>query len=178
MKTILSLWLIDVPPLAVEFSQIAIATQILSSISSSTYIPFVASGKLRVLSLISIPNCVFSFGLLYIILKSGGTPLWSQYIALLSACISFLLLRPLLLCSQMKYSVYEIFKCYFQCFKVFIIAFIPSIVLFYWVNHNLWQQTVLFIGTAFFVAVSAYVSLDRSTKIYIKTIVKHKIRKK
>ena len=177
MKTILGIWLVEVPPLAVEFSQIAIATQILSSISSSTYIPFVASGKLKVLSLVSVPVSILSFALLYVILKSGGTPLWTQYVALLSAGITLLILRPLLLCSQMNYNMSEILKCYIQCFKTLFLAIIPSGAMYCLIEDNWWQQIILFICTAIFVVVSAYMSLDRNTKNYVKMIVKRKVGK-
>ena len=97
MKAILNLWLVEVPPMAVEFAQLAIFTQVIESISSSTYIPFVASGKLKLNAIFGVFTGFGYFIILYLVFSIGGGALWAQWLYLILSLFSVFVLRPYLL---------------------------------------------------------------------------------
>ncbi len=178
MKKILSIWLVEVPPLAVEFAQIAILAQIIESISSSLYIPFVASGRLRLLSILNVISSILFFVILYILLKLGGTPLWTQYLYLITVAIWSAFLRPWLLIKEMNYTIKDLLPCYLHCAKVFTSSLLISIAFSKLFNQTLLQQGLLLIGVVLIVIVCSVLFMEPAVKKYVYEIVQDKIKGK
>lgn len=167
MKTILKLWLVEEPPLAVEFIQLAIISQIIMSISSSTYIPFVASGKLK---LNAIWGCVEGIGYfitLYVLFKIGWSALWVQWLYIISAIISVFILRPYLLHKEVNFTYKEVFYCIWNCFKPIIIAGFLTFCIMQLFSDEIWQQIVLFISVFFVTCLVVWMFLEKTIKLYI-----------
>lgn len=118
MDTIFDLWLVEVPDYAVSFTRMAVFSQILHTIATSTYVPFVASGRLKRNALWGTLTGVFYFVLLYLAFTLGADAMWVQYMYLLMVLASSLLLRPILLHVELGYEWRELLSCYWQCFKV------------------------------------------------------------
>ena len=178
MKTILSVWLVEVPPLAVEFTQLAIISQIIMSISSSTYIPFVASGKLK---LNAIWGTVTGFGyfiVLYLLFKFGAGALWVQWLYIVMAFVSVFILRPWLLCKEVGFSLSEVFKCIWDCFKPMIVAGVITYGLMMLFEDSLMQQALLFVVVLLVTCFVVWLFLEKAIRVYVLNIVKSKILKK
>lgn len=178
MKSILNLWLVEVPPLAVEFTQLAVFSQIVMSISSSTYIPFVASGKLKLNALWGTLTGFGYFIVLYLVFKLGADALWVQWLYLLLSFISVLILRPYLLHKEIGFSYKEVYKCIWDCFKPMIVSGFITCVLISLSGDELWQQIILFILVLVITCLVAWLSLETAMKAYILSIIKSKISKK
>lgn len=175
MKTILNIWLVEVPPLAVEFTQLAIISQLVMSISSSTYIPFVASGKLK---LNAIWGTITGFGyflVLYLLLKFGAGALWVQWLYIILAFVSALILRPWLLCKEVGFSPAEVYGCFWDCFKPMFFAGIGTWGLMLVFGEKLWQQAVLFVGVFMVTCVVVWMCLEKPVRVHIVNFVKSKI---
>lgn len=177
MKSIMSLWLVEVPPLAIEFAQIGILSQIIGSIASSLYIPFVASGKLKLLSLVYLPLDLMFFVILYLIFKMGGSPLWSQWLYLVIAFVSVIFVRPILLKHELKYSISEILPIYGSCLEVLVSSSILSISLYFIMPDKLIYQVILFVSTAIIVLLCSYAFMDKTMKQFIISIVRSRLSK-
>ena len=178
MKTILNIWLVEVPPLAVEFTQLAIISQIIMSISSSTYIPFVASGKLK---LNAIWGTVTGFGyfiVLYLLFKFGAGALWVQWLYIVLAFISVFILRPYLLHKEIGFDVREYFGCIWACFKPMIMAGVVSYALMMMFGEELWQQALLFVAVFLLTCVCVWMFLEKAIREYLLNIVKSKIKRR
>ena len=176
MKAILNVWLIEVPPLAVEFTQLAVISQLINAISSSTYIPFVASGKLKLNALWGTVTGFGYFVVLYIIFKTGGGALWVQWLYLIFGLISVFILRPYLLHKEVNFSYGEVYKCVGDCFKPIIVAGIVSFGLAWLFNDTLWQQVILFILVFIVTCIVVWLFFEKPMRDYVTNIVKLKIK--
>ncbi|MCQ2171311.1 MAG: oligosaccharide flippase family protein [Bacteroidales bacterium] len=177
MKTILDIWLVEVPPLAVEFTQLAIFSQIISSISSSTYIPFVASGKLK---LNAIWGTITGFGyfiFLYLCFKIGAGALWVQWLNLILALIMALGIRPYLLHQEIGFSYDEVFKCIFDCFKPIVVSGVISYGLSLLLGNAIWEQILLFIMVFLTCCCSVWLFLEKPIRIYLVNILKSRLHR-
>lgn len=178
MKSLLNIWLVEVPPMAVEFTQLAIFSQIIMSISSSTYIPFVASGKLKLNAIWGVVTGFGYFILLFLLFKLGLGALWVQWLYILLAFLSVFVIRPWLLCKEVGFTYMEVFKCVWDCFKPIIVAGGVSYALMMLFEENLWQQVVLFVVVFLISCVVVWLFLEKAIKEYIVSIVESKIKRK
>ena len=178
MDTIMELWLVEVPPYAVAFTQVAILTQIFGSITSSTYIGFLSSGRLRSNAVWGGITGIVFFVLLYSIYKFGGGVMWVQYLQLINVFVWIIILRPKCMCDELAYKRKEIFQCYWDCLKVFFVAVLGSIILSFILNgSSLWQRAILFLGSMIISAISAFLFMEKELKNVLITIIVDKIKK-
>jgi O-antigen/teichoic acid export membrane protein len=176
MKAILGIWLVEVPPLAVEFTQLAIISQIIGSISSSSYIPFVASGKLKSNAIWGTITGFGYFIVLYVIYKMGGCALWVQWLYLVLMLLSVLWLRPWLLHKEVGFSYSEVYKCVWDCFKpIFTAGIISYVLVFFW-KDQLWQQAVLFVLVFVITSLVVWFFLGQDMRCYIKNLIRVKLK--
>ena len=176
IETVLGVWLVEVPPMATLFTQIAIISQIIGSISTSTYIAFVSSGRLTSNAVCGVMTGIAFFALLYIIYRLGGGAIWSQYLSLILAIVWVLVLRPLYLYHDVDYKIKEVFACYFECFKVAAPAVLLSFGLAHVTPPNLFGQVLLFLGVALICLVCSYLFLDKGIKVTVREVISNKIR--
>ena len=176
MRTILSLWLVEVPPMAVEFTQLAIFSQIVGSISSSTYIPFVASGKLK---LNAIWGAITGFGyfvFLYFSFKMGGGPLWVQWLYLVYILVSVFFLRPWLLHKDVGFSYNEVFRCIWDCLKPLIAASGIAFIIRNLFGDSLLMQVVLFIVVFLVSCIIVWCFLEPAIRASVINMIKQKVK--
>ena len=178
MKTILRLWLVEVPELAVEFTQLAILSQILLTFSSSTYIPFVASGKLKLNAICGVFTGFGYFIVLYILFKVGCGALWVQWLYILLAIVTVLFLQPYLLHKEIGFSYSEVFGCLWDCIKVLILAGTLSYVLTLFFNETLLHQALLFMLAFFITCISVWIFLEKPMRSYLFNLVKSILNRK
>ena len=172
LKTIFKIWLVEVPPLAVEFTQIAIIGQIIESISSSTYIPFVASGKLKSNALRGIVTGGGYFVALYLIFEYDGGALWVQWLYLLLSILGVFILRPYLLHKEVGFNYKEIFICIWDCFKPIFVACSLSYILMLLFGEELWEQVTLFITDFILTGFVIWAFLEKPMRVYVHNYVK------
>lgn len=171
METLLNLWLIEVPPMAVRFAQVAVLSQIINTISSSTYISFVASGKLKRNALWGIVVGVLFFGTLFFIFKIGGTPIWVQYLYLIMTVLSVIFLRPYLLRIDIGYDVKDVLKCYWQCMKVFIPSIIVSGIISLLFPKTIIAQIIMMLILALVCSLFSYLFMEKQMKVFLKNTI-------
>lgn len=177
-KTILNLWLVEVPPLAIEFTQLAILSQIIGSISSSTYIPFVAAGKLKLNAIWGAITGVGYFLALYLFFKLGAGALWVQWLYLALMLLSVLWLRPWLLHKEIGFTYAEIYRCIWDCFKPLIFAGLLSVGLMYLFSDSLYHQVILFVLVFILSCTVVWFCLEHTIRTYITTMFKLKLLRK
>ena len=177
MKTILNIWLVEVPDLAVEFTQLAIISQIILSFSSSTYIPFVASGKLKLNAICGVFTGFGYFSVLYILFIIGCGAMWVQWLFLILAVISVCVLQPFLLHKEIGFTYGEVYKCMWDCFKPMIIAGIITYALMFFFEEELWQQAMLFLSVFFCTVATVWFTLEKQIREYFVFFVKSIIKR-
>lgn len=174
MKSVLRIWLVEVPPYAVEFTQLVIITQFFSIIDNSFYTTFVAAGKLRALSLIGMVSSVLYFVILYIIYKFGGDVLWVQYLSLISTCIWSFLIKPGLMVKYLNFSVSEIWHCLKGCIMLLAVSFATSWCASLLFDDSLFQQALQFIVVMLICITNSIIFMDKEIRNKIINLIKIK----
>jgi O-antigen/teichoic acid export membrane protein len=172
MDKLMDLWLVEVPPYAVIFTQWIIVRQIVSTFSASFYIPMMAANKMKVNSMASVFSGIGVFIVLYILFKNGCGPIWIQYIGLFSALMFSVLIKPYILCKDIDYSFIEILKCYWTCIKVTLISCLLSIPFVIILDNTIFQSVIKVIITFIAVVISSYLMMEKRMREKCVSIVK------
>lgn len=177
MKPLIHFWLIDVPPLAVIFSQYAVISQILNTFSSTFYIPMIASGELRDNSLACIIIVILEYSLLYILLYAGFNVMWVQYMVIFQSLVFSLFVKPYILYRRIDYNINEMINCYFQCLKS---SILPVIICILFAFHIKRDETLIHIIITFIiimttVVISSFICMKREIRQKIINFVKKRI---
>ncbi len=178
MDTVLNLWLVEVPPYCVAFTQLAIFSQIINTLSTSTYVPFVAAGKLKLNALWGVVTGLGFFIFLYLAYKMGGGVLWSQYMFLIVVLVSVFILRPYLLSKELNYSIKELFLHYWYSFRVMAVSSLLVYVLYNSLEKTLMYQSVLFVSSFFITGSCIFIFMEGAMRIYLIRYIKNIIKRK
>ena len=170
---LLNLWLVEVPEYAVVFTQWIIVIKILGTFSAAFYVPMLAANRIKSNSIASVYIGIGEFVLLYILLKIGFGVMWVQYLGLIMVILFSLVVKPYILYKEIDYTLCELFKCYWDCFKVTLLALVISIPSYYMLDNSLLHSIFLVVIVASSVVLSSYIFMDKDTKeklyIFIKT---------
>ncbi len=165
MEPLLNLWLVEVPPYAVIFTQCIVVREMLNVYNSTFYIPMLASGELRLNSYAAVWIGILSFILLYAMLKSGMDVIWVQYISIIVAILFSFVIKPYILCRKIGYSWSEILKSFYRCFRISIIPVLTSFLCSHYINiSSLKWMVMVIIFICISVIISSYLFLDKDSK--------------
>lgn len=178
MKTIMSVWLVEVPPYAVIFTQFIIAQRILSTFDASFYIPMMAEGKVKTNSILAAFSGPGLFTVLFVIFRLGGDVMWMQYMGLITLVLFGFVFKPYLLVHDEKgYSYSDFIPCFITCAKVTLLSVGITYGAFLFVGNSYITNSVcLFIISFFAVILSSYLFMDRLMKWKVKQIANGYIR--
>lgn len=170
MNTIMNIWLVEVPPYAVIFTQYIIVQRILSTFDASFYIPMMAEGKIKTNSILAAFSGPGLFALLYIIYKMGGDVMWMQYTGLIVLVLFGFIIKPFLLVHDEKgYAYSDFLPCFVTCAKVTL----TSVGITYGAylllgNSYIANSVCLFIISFFSVIFSSYLFMDAEMRLKVK----------
>lgn len=178
MKTIMSLWLVDVPEYAIIFTQCILISNILGTFSASYYIPMMAANKIKFNSISSVFLGIMQFIALYLILRNGGGPMWVPILNILAVFGYSMVVKPYVLWKDINYSLKELMKCYWDCTKVFLVSFAITYPLVYFMGDSIWEAATIISVTVIVVSVSALLFMERDMRTKLISIVKQKLHHK
>ena len=176
MEPILNLWLVDVPEYTVVFAKFLVVQNVINCIQHSFYTSLLATGNLRLNSIIGFIISVISFLILYLIFKFGGSLMWIQYIYIFVAILDSFLLRPIIMYLDAGYQLKDVYRNIWQCCKVCIVSIFLVLPIKLIVSNNIVGYTILLIGSIVSVIFSSYIFIDKSAKCAIKTGIKSRIK--
>lgn len=179
MNTIMSIWLVEVPPYAVIFTQYIIAQRILSTFDASFYIPMMAEGKIKTNSILAAFSGPGLFALLYVIYKFGGDVMWIQYTGLIVLILFGFIIKPYLLVHDERGYVYSDFiPCFVTCAKVTLASVGITYSAYILVgNSNIANSVCLFIISFLSVIFSSYLFMDAEMRLKVKQVTGRIIKK-
>ena len=90
IETIMNLWLVEVPSYAVDFSKALLIANSVNVLISVWNIVVHASGRIRILSIVSGSLYLVSLLFIYVALKLGANPNWAYYIWIVIVTIALL----------------------------------------------------------------------------------------
>lgn len=144
MKTILGIWLVEIPEYAIQFTQLTIVFCMIDAISGPLWTANQASGKVRTYMIIISMIILTNLPIAYIILKLGYSPV---YVIAARAAINFFVLvfRLIYLRHSIKFPSLEFVKIVMARIMSYLIITVPIIlILNNLFNYSLFQQAMLF----------------------------------
>ena len=175
MDYIMEIWLVEVPPYAVAFSRLLIIQNIIDSIQNMFYSSLVASGKLKVNSVLGFIIVTLALIILLVVYKCGGNVLWVQYIYIVVAFIQSFIVRPLILVKEVQYNLRDLYTTIFTCVKVAGLSVLLIVPVMVFKCDLYGYNFVILVVSVLSVILSSYVFLDREAKLYINKIIKEKL---
>lgn len=136
MPNLLSIWLVEVPEYAVEFTRLIIIHDILGNFSAAFYTPMVAANKIEKNSIAAAILAAMQFGLLYLLFRSGVGPIWARYIGIIFVCIWSFVVKPYILWKDINYTWREMGLCVFKCLRVLFAVTIVCWGIYYLMPQN------------------------------------------
>ena len=180
MEPIMKLWLVEVPPYAVIFTQYIIAQRILSTFDASFYIPMMAEGKIKTNSILAAFSGPGVFLVLYVIYRCGGDVMWMQYLGLLTLALFGFVIKPYLLVHDEKgYRYQDFVPCFIACAKVTLLAVGLSYGIYLLIGHSTLLSSVSLFGFSFLsVLLSSYIFMDVSVRSKMCSMIIQTIKNK
>ena len=178
MKTIMGVWLVEVPEYAVIFTQCILISNILSTFSTSFYIPMMAANKIKFNSVSSVFLGIMQFILLYAILRMGGSALWVPILHIIMVIGYSMVVKPYVLWKDIDYSLTELLKCYWDCTKVFLLSFAVSYPPVYFLGDSIWEAAIIIFVTVIAVGVSSFIFMEKAMRTKLVSLVKNKLHHK
>ena len=160
---VMAIWLVEVPPYAVIFTQWIIVRQIIGTFNASFYIPMMAANKIKLNSIASVFSGIGSFVLLYILFKLGCGPLWIQYVGLLTIILFSFFIKPYVLHKDIDYDIPEMVKCYWTCFKVTTLSCVMTLPVVFSLGEDTWCSILKALIAFVSVVLSSYILMDQNT---------------
>ena len=176
MKTIMRLWLVEVPDYAVVFTQYVLISNVLGTFSASFYIPMMAANKIKTNSAAALFLGVLQFIGLYFILRFGGDAMWVPYVNLLLVIGFSMFVKPYVLWKDIDYSLKELATCYWSCAKVTLLSLALTIPFVYFLGDSIWEAVIIICVTILAVGVSSFLFLEKEMRTKLVSMVKHKIQ--
>lgn len=175
MDKLMDLWLVEVPPYAVVFTQWIIVRQILSTFSASFYIPMMAANKMKVNSIAAVFSGIGVFVILYVLFKLGLGPMWIQYTGLVSALIFSFVIKPYVLYKDVDYTIKEMLMCFWSCTKVALSSCIIVLPITLYLGNGFIESIIKGLVAFFAVLFSSYMMMDKRMREKCLLIIKNKI---
>ena len=175
MDKLMAIWLVEVPPYAVIFTQWIIVRQIVSTFSTSFYIPMMAANKMKVNSVAAVFSGIGMFVVLYLLFKLGFGPMWIQYVGLISALMFSLIIKPYVLYKDINYTIKEMFSCFWTCTKVALMSIIivsPILLL----GNSLGESIIKILIALIAVFFSSWIMMEKEMKQKCVVLLKTKIK--
>ena len=180
MDTIMDVWLVEIPPYAVVFTQYIIIQRILSTFDAAFYIPMMAASKIKSNSIIAAVSGPGAFAALYLIYRFGGDVMWMQYIGLIIMILFGFIVKPYLLVHDVEgYRYRDFIPCFVSCGKVALLSVALSYGSYLLTgNDDLVSSVILFILSILSVCLSSYLFLDADTRRQFHQFVASRIPKR
>lgn len=172
MKTIMNVWLVEVPDYAVVFTQCILISNIIGTFSASFYVPMMAANKIKFNSVASVFLGILQFVLLYFILRMGGSALWVPILHIIMVIGYSMVVKPYVLWKDINYSLTELLKCYLGCAKVFLLSFAVSYPLVYFLGDSIWEAAIIIFVTVLAVGISSFIFMEKEMRTKLVSLVK------
>jgi O-antigen/teichoic acid export membrane protein len=155
-EPLLRLWLGQVPEYSVIFLQLIMVQSLFSVFDSSFYTALYAKGQLRENALISPTLGFIQFPIIYILFRTGHSPVVYGYAGIIVYALLGLVIKPILLCKIVNYTAREIFDTFATCFKVVIASVWLPLLCAWLVKDEVWNFLLVCVASVISIGLSVY----------------------
>lgn len=178
MKTIMCIWLVEVPDYAVVFTQYIMICNIIGTFNASFYIPMMAANKIKTNSVASVVFGFTQYIVLYIALYLGGGAMWVPILGVVGAILFSFFVKPYVLWKEINYTSKELLKCYWNCIKVLLISlFVTLPFVFLLDDNNITHAIIIVLITVVTVFSASILFMEKTMRDKVYYIVKSKIKR-
>lgn len=177
---LLTLWLGDVPEYAVIFVQLVMIDNLSWLFEASFNEGVIATGNLKLNTILGSITNVLRFPLLYIILKMEGSPMWVFYITMIAGVINGYLIRPYVLIKQVNFKLIDFFSVYWTCLKVILVSLIIPLLIHTFLKQNTFGCFLLSVSACILSSLisSFYIGMTKGQQNMVIDFIRNKINKK
>jgi O-antigen/teichoic acid export membrane protein len=173
---ILHLWLVNVPEYTVIFSQLMIIQCLLSVFNAGLYMSLYAKGQLRENALISPTIGSFCFLIVYLLFKSGYSPVCLSWAFLINEAVLGLIIKPYLAVKITGYRKKYLLKMFLSCFKVTIASLPLPLTIFYVLDEGISKFLIISCVSIICVFLSVWLlGINKNMRIKIIMVIKNRI---
>lgn len=179
-EQILTLWLKNVPEYSVIFLQLAILTSIIQVFDTSLYTALYAKGRMKENALVSPVLGILSFPVMYILFKTGHSPVSMAWIMLIIGAILSFFVKPILVIKYVDYKLSDIIPLFKTCALVTFSAVIVPLLFYYYKDIVLPENDFLYITSITFISFTSiltsiwFLGLSKNNKESIIRFIKKK----
>ena len=179
MEPIMKLWLVDVPPYTIVFTQYIVVQRILSTFDASFYIPMMAAGKIKTNSIISSCFGPGLFVLLYLLFRFGFDVMWLQYTGIIVTCLFSFYFKPYILTKEVVgYEMKDFIPCYMLCIKEAILAVAISYCAYIFVGIGTPVASIItFVVSLLGVVFTSYIFMEKTMKEKVLLLIRQKLHR-
>lgn len=179
MEPIMKLWLVDVPPYTVVFTQYIVVQRILSTFDASFYIPMMAAGKIKTNSVISSCFGPGLFVLLYVMFRLGFDVMWLQYTGVIVTCLFSFYIKPYILTKEVVgYEMKDFIPCYMLCIKEAVLAIAISYCAYIFVGIGTPVASITtFVISLLGVVITSYIFMEKAMKEKVLLLIRKKLHR-
>ena len=179
MEPIMKLWLVDVPPYTVVFTQYIVVQRILSTFDASFYIPMMAAGKIKTNSVISSCFGPGLFVLLYVLFRLGFDVMWLQYTGVIVTCLFSFYIKPYILTKEVVgYEMKDFIPCYMLCIKEAVLAIAISYCAYIFVGIGTPVASITtFVVSLLGVVFTSYIFMEKTMKEKVLLLIRQKLHR-
>lgn len=181
-EPLLKLWLKIVPDYTVIFLQLALITSLFQVFDTSFYTALYANGRIRENALISPTIGFLVFPIVYLLFKSGYTPVALAWALLTCYALLGLVVKPILIIKIVGYTWRDIMRVFRPCFNVTLLATPVPLTIYVlgneWGLNEILYNLILVVLSLLCVALSVWmIGINQETKTKLLSIIIKKIRK-
>lgn len=175
---LLRLWLGFIPLYADIFLRLIILVNIFMLFNSCLYTAQDVIGKIKRYSIIFPFMMLLNIAAVYVFFKNGAPPVVYAIILLVTYILLALVIQPILVVWQTEYTYKEIYRLYFQCLYVTLVAIIIPILAYKYlpIFGDFFNIVLISVISICSVCISVwYLGVDLETKKKILTFIKQKL---
>ena len=182
-EPLLRLWLGIVPDYTVIFLQLTLVTSLFQVFDTSFYTALYAKGRIKENALISPLIGFLVFPIVYLLFKSGYTPVVLAWALLACYVLLGLVVKPILIIKIVGYTWRDTMKVFMPCFKVTILAIPLPLVIYVFGNklglNEIYYNLTLILVSLFCVILSVWIiGINKEMKSKLFSSILKKIRSK
>lgn len=154
---LLHLWLVEVPDYTVVFLQIVIVQSLFQVFDTSFYTALFAKGRIKENAIISPATVFICFPIVYILFKSGASPLALSWAYLVCYAVLGLMIKPILLNKICDYNWNEILQVFWICFIVTFVSVPVPFALYHFIGvESIANSAILLLISLMSVAIAVW----------------------
>lgn len=167
MPRILSIWLEEVPEMAVAFCRLMILQVILDNFNAAFYVPMLAANKISKNSILGGIICIFQFFVTWLLFHFNFGPLWARYMGIFSILMLSFIIKPYILIHDINYPFNKIISCIKHSIAVMFTVSLLNFILYLLIPQDTFVKSlIIVVVSVVLILLISYLYIGRTARRY------------